>query len=59
MSEKMAGVFALNVISEKDYMEINGVKILKILFLNTILRQNMMKAIINLKLRKIVKGKRK
>lgn len=29
MSEKMAGIFALNVINEKDYMEINGVKILK------------------------------
>ena len=29
MSEKMAGIFALNVVNEKDYMEINGVKILK------------------------------
>lgn len=27
MSEKMAGIFALNVISEKDYMEINGKRI--------------------------------
>lgn len=27
MSEKMAGIFALNVINEKDYMEINGKKI--------------------------------
>ena len=29
MSEKMAGIFAINVVNEKDYMEINGVKILK------------------------------
>lgn len=29
MSEKMAGIFAINVINETDYMEINGVKILK------------------------------
>lgn len=27
MSEKMAGIFALNVINEKDYMEINGKRI--------------------------------
>lgn len=29
MSEKMAGIFAINVVNEKDYMEINGVKSLK------------------------------
>ena len=29
MSEKMTGIFAINVVNEKDYMEINGVKILK------------------------------
>ena len=29
MSEKMAGIFAINVVNEKDYMEIDGVKILK------------------------------
>ena len=28
MSEKMAGIFALNVVNEKDYMEINGEKVL-------------------------------
>ena len=27
MSEKMAGIFAINVVNEKDYMEINGKRI--------------------------------
>lgn len=29
MSEKMAGIFAINVVNEKDYMEINGKRIEK------------------------------
>lgn len=29
MSEKMAGIFAINVVNEKDYMEINGKRIKK------------------------------